>query len=164
MTYTKSQYAWIGLRLSLGWIFFWAFIDKLFGLGFATKPAGAWLAGGSPTTGFLSNAVTGPFASIYKAMSGSVVIDVLFMAALLVIGVTLLTGAALKFGSYIGALLVFLMWTALLFPANNPVVDDHIVYLFVFLVFASKPEVGKWCGLADKWAKTKIAKKYALLR
>ena len=163
MTYTKSRYAWIGLRLSLGWIFFWAFIDKLFGLGFATKPAGAWLAGGAPTTGFLLNAVKGPFASIYKAMSGSVVIDVLFMAALLVIGVTLLTGAALKFGSYIGALLVFLMWTALLFPANNPILDEHIVYLFALLALASS-NAGKWCGLADKWAKTKIAKKYALLR
>lgn len=163
MNYTKSQYAWIGLRLSLGWLFFWAFIDKLFGLGFATKPGSAWLAGGSPTTGFLSQATTGPFAPIYKAMAGSVVIDVLFMLALLVIGVTMLLGIAVRFGSYVGMLLTFLMWTALLFPANNPFLDDHIVYLFAFFVLSSS-NAGKWFGLADWWSKTGIAKKYALLR
>ena len=48
------------IRISLGWIFLWAFVDKLFGLGFATPSARSWLNGGSPTKGFLANAATGP--------------------------------------------------------------------------------------------------------
>ena len=163
MTYTKSQYAWIGLRLSLGWIFFWAFIDKLFGLGFATKPAGAWLAGGSPTTGFLKFAATGPFASFYNMLAGNAIIDVLFMLGLLTVGITLTLGIAMRLGSYIGALMVFLMWTALLPPENNPLLDDHIVYLFAFLVLAGS-KAGEIFSLDKWWAKTSLAKKYRLLR
>ena len=48
------------LRLSIGWVFFWAFLDKLLALGFATGrnpvtgvvdrfSAAAWINGGSPT-------------------------------------------------------------------------------------------------------------------
>lgn len=43
------------LRLSIGFVFLWAFLDKLFGLGYATPGARAWINGGSPTKGFLSN-------------------------------------------------------------------------------------------------------------
>ena len=50
------------LRLSMGWLFLWGFLDKTFGLNFATTPEDAWLAGGSPTYGFLSYATKGPFA------------------------------------------------------------------------------------------------------
>ena len=37
------------LRLALGVEFLWAFFDKLFGLGYSTPSARAWLEGGSPT-------------------------------------------------------------------------------------------------------------------
>jgi thiosulfate dehydrogenase [quinone] large subunit len=40
-------------RIGLGWTFLWAFADKLWGLGFSTLPEKSWLAGASPTTGFL---------------------------------------------------------------------------------------------------------------
>jgi hypothetical protein len=62
------------LRLSLGWVFLWAFLDKAFALGFDTgrKPDtgvvtrfgdAAWIHGGSPTKGFLKFATDGPLAS-----------------------------------------------------------------------------------------------------
>ncbi|MFI7542538.1 hypothetical protein ACIBQZ_14865, partial [Actinoplanes sp. NPDC049599] len=60
---TKSKatrFTLAGLRLALGWVFLWAFIDKMFGLGLATPEKGAWINGGSPTKGFLGNAVAGP--------------------------------------------------------------------------------------------------------
>nr|WP_230204906.1 hypothetical protein [Parafrankia elaeagni] len=38
-------------RVSLGWIFLWAFLDNLFGLGHETPSAQAWVNGGSPTDG-----------------------------------------------------------------------------------------------------------------
>ena len=31
-----DKYVWGALRIGVGWIFLWGFLDKLFGLGFAT--------------------------------------------------------------------------------------------------------------------------------
>ena len=49
-----ARYLFAGTRLALGWIFLWAFLDKLFGLGHSTPSTGAWINGGSPTKGFLA--------------------------------------------------------------------------------------------------------------
>ncbi|MEK6968627.1 MAG: hypothetical protein AABX51_08445, partial [Nanoarchaeota archaeon] len=70
MSFSKEQISWGVLRISLGLVFFWAFIDKLFGLGFATTPEKSWLAGGSPTAGFLAGATKGPFKAIFAGLSG----------------------------------------------------------------------------------------------
>src|SRR4051812_32502972 len=68
-----SRYIAATIRLSLGWTFLWAFLDKMFALGHETGvdaktgavdyfgPA-AWIHGGSPTKGFLGFATEGPFA------------------------------------------------------------------------------------------------------
>lgn len=124
------------VRLSLGFIFLWAFFDKTFGLGFATESSKAWIAGGSPTTGFLSNAVKGPFAEFFHSLAGVSMVDYLFMAGLLFVGLTFLFKKYVKWGAFAGAIMVFLMWLALLPPENNPIIDDHIVYMFIFLYFA----------------------------
>jgi len=55
-----TAYIWALLRFSLGWIFLWAFVDKLFGLGFATESGKGWIDGGSPIFGFLNFAARGP--------------------------------------------------------------------------------------------------------
>ena len=47
---TAVRYVAGAIRLSLGWVFLWAFLDKLFGLGHETTTAQAWIHGGSPTT------------------------------------------------------------------------------------------------------------------
>ena len=52
------------IRLSIGWVFLWAFLDKAFGLGHETPAKDAWVNGGSPTKGFLSFATAGPFADV----------------------------------------------------------------------------------------------------
>src|SRR4051794_31813772 len=80
---TATRYLLAGIRLALGWVFLWAFLDKLFGLGLSTPAANSWLNGGSPTAGFLGKAATGPFTGFYHSIAGNVVVDVLFMAALL---------------------------------------------------------------------------------
>ena len=55
----------------MGWKFFWAFADKLFGLGYATEAGKGWIDGGSPTFGFLNFASRGPLAETYKGLAGS---------------------------------------------------------------------------------------------
>ena len=44
-----ARYVFAGVRIALGWVFLWAFLDKLFGLGHETPSARAhvdprWLA------------------------------------------------------------------------------------------------------------------------
>jgi len=68
----NSVYILATLRIILGLTFFWAFLDKLIGLGFSTCRnltsstteilcANSWLKGGSPTKGFL-NSSKGPLS------------------------------------------------------------------------------------------------------
>jgi len=159
---TKEQWAWVGVRLVLGWILLWAFIDKLFGLGYATASKNSWLNGGSPTAGYLSHATSGPLASFYNGLSGNAVVDVLFMLALFAIGLATILGVGTKISGYAGALLMAMLWSTNLPPAQNPIVDDHIVYLILFLgMTVVKP--GRWLGLGEWWNNTKLVKRFPFL-
>ncbi|MEV4280056.1 hypothetical protein AB0J56_29895 [Actinoplanes xinjiangensis] len=150
-TATATRYLLAGIRIALGWVFLWAFLDKLFGLGRSTPAANAWLDGGSPTAGFLGKAATGPFAGVYHSMAGNAVVDALFMMALLGIGTALLLGIGMRIAAASGALLTVLMWTAVLPPATNPFMDDHLVYAAVLILLALLGAGNTW-GLGRRWA------------
>ena len=130
------------LRFVMSFIFLWAFFDKLFGLGFATTSERAWWNGGSPTTGFLSGAVQGPFAEIFHSLAGLAIVDWLFMLGLLFIGLTLLLNKYVFWGAVAGIIMMVLMWLALLFPENNPLIDEHIVYALVLALLAIQSKKG----------------------
>lgn len=134
---------WLKLRFVMSFIFLWAFFDKLFGLGFATTTSKAWINGGSPTTGFLSGAVKGPFAEIFHSLAGVAIVDWMFMFGLLFIGLTLLFNRYVLWGAVAGVILMVLMWLSLLFPANNPIIDEHIVYALVLALLATKSKKGE---------------------
>lgn len=161
MLNSRSTFFLVGLRLSLGLLFLWAFLDKLFGFGFATLPEKSWLQGGSPTFGFLSHA-KGPMSAFYQAIAGSSLTDWLFMLGLLCIGLSLCLGIAMKLATKAGALLVILMWSAGLPPANHPFLDDHIVYFFA-LLFLGTTDVGEHFGFARSWKKMKLVRKFRIL-
>lgn len=132
---------WVLLRLSMGFIFLWAFVDKLLGLGYATPASGAWIKGASPTTGFLLNATHGPFVEFFQGLvglgvSGINLIDWVFMVGLLFVGLTLIINRYVVWGALAGSIMLLLMFLAA-FPApHNPVLDDHIVYIFVLALLA----------------------------
>ena len=125
------------MRIVMGFIFLWAFLDKLFGLGFATTADKSWINGVSPTSGFLSFATKGPFVDIFHSLAGVVIVDWLFMIGLLFVGLTLLTNRYIKWGCLAGILMLSFMYLALLFPENNPIIDDHIVNILVLVLIAS---------------------------
>jgi thiosulfate dehydrogenase [quinone] large subunit len=158
-----ARYTLAGLRLALGWIFLWAFVDKVFGLGFATKPEQAWIEGGSPTKGFLGNAVQGPFADFYRSFAGAAWADWLFMIGLAAIGTALILGIGMRIAAIAGGLLLVLMWTAVLPPENNPFMDDHLVYAGVLAVLAVTA-AGNTLGLGEQWAKLPIVQRLPWLR
>jgi thiosulfate dehydrogenase (quinone) large subunit len=158
----KKEMVWAALRFSLGFIFLWAFLDKTFGLGFATPAERAWIAGGSPTLGFLTNATTGPFAGIFQAMAGSAIVDWLFMLGLLGIGAGLMLGVLVNISAVAGSVMMLLMWLAVLPPTNNPFMDDHIIYIFALALLAIY-KTGRFYGLGNWWRKQRFVKRRPLL-
>ncbi len=135
---SKQKIVFTSLRLVMGFIFLWAFLDKTFGLGFATTSAKSWINGGSPTAGFLTGAVKGPFAEFFHGLAGVAVVDWLFMAGLLVVGLTLILNKYVRWGCAAGTAMMLLVYLATLFPENNPIVDEHIVYALVFAFIGLK--------------------------
>ena len=124
---TPARIAIAALRVVLGFYFLWAFVDKLFGFGFATPAERAWINGGSPTTGYLSG-VKGPFAGVFNAIAGQAWADWLFMAGLFGIGVALILGIGTRIATVSAVLLLALMYLASFPLETNPIIDDHVVY------------------------------------
>ncbi len=151
------------LRIALGWIFLWAFLDKTFGWGFATARENAWIRGGSPTTGFLSFGTQGPLAEAFQSLAGSAFVDAVFMLGLLGIGVALTLGIATFVAAYSGALMLVLMWLALLWPANNPFMDDHLIYAIALIALAHL-HAGNVLGLGERWSRLQVVRKYPFLQ
>lgn len=151
------------LRISIGFVFLWAFFDKLLGLGFSTLSERAWIAGGSPTTGYLMNATKGPFANVFQSLAGNPLIDYLFMLGLLGVGLAFILGISLRFASIAGATMMVLMYLSAAPPENNPLVDDHIIYALVLLVLAGL-KAGEEMGFSKQWSKSKIAKLLPFLK
>lgn len=148
-------------RIALGWVFLWAFLDKTFGLGISTAKESAWLFGtgsASPTAGFLSNATQGPFADFFSSLSGQLWVDWLFMIGLLLIGVGLILGIAMRLSAFFGAIMMILMFFAVIPLANNPFVDDHVVYALILLAFMNS-NVGDTFGFGKQWKRTGLVKK-----
>jgi thiosulfate dehydrogenase [quinone] large subunit len=150
-------------RISLGWVFLWAFLDKTFGLGRATPAEAAWVNGGSPTNGFLANAPVGPFADFYNGIAGAAWADWLFMVGLAAIGTALILGVAMRIAAVAGAALLLMMWTAVLPPANNPFMDDHLIYALVLGVLALTA-AGHTLGLGRVWEKLPLVARYGALK
>lgn len=171
----KKAAKYLGLaRIALGSIFLWAFFDKLFGLGFSTcrdpktdvvntMCEKAMINGGSPTTGFLKGATHGPFADFYQSMAGSQLVDILFMSGLLLIGIALVLGIGIKLATLFGSLLMLMMWSSMLPPENNPILDEHIVYILVLLTIGAANADQKF-GLRSWWVKLPTVKRLPILQ
>jgi len=158
-----ARYVAAALRLSLGWVFLWAFLDKTFGLGHETAGKDAWVNGGSPTKGFLAFAASGPFEGMYHQIAGQTWADWLFMIGLLGIGVGLLLGIAMRITAASGALLLVLMWTVVLPPANNLFMDDHLIYALVLILLAAIG-AGHTLGLGSRWEQIPMVRRNSWLR
>lgn len=155
-----ARYTFAVARVALGFVFLWAFIDKLIGLDHATPSARAWINGGSPSTGFLSG-VEGPFADVFHSIAGTPA-DYLFMAGLLGIGVALTLGIGMRVAAAAAALLLVFMWAAVLPIATNPFLDDHLVYAVVVVGLALM-HAGDTAGLGKIWGRLPMVKRYPVL-
>lgn len=115
------------LRVAMGWIFVWSGFDKLIT---------DWSAGG-----FLVNATSGPLKDWFVDMGNSSaainVIDPLVVWGQILIGITLILGLFTRFSLFSAGLMMFMFYIAQLWPANNPFLDDHIIYIGLFMVLGA---------------------------
>lgn len=158
-----ARYVGAVTRISLGTVFLWAFLDKLFGLGHATPSKDSWLNGGSPTDGFLAFGAVGPFSGFYHSIAGAAWADTLFMVGLLAIGVALITGVAMRITAYAGGLLLIMMWSVVLPPANHIFMDDHLIYALVLAMLALT-SAGATLGLGTWWQNLTLVRRLPILR
>jgi thiosulfate dehydrogenase (quinone) large subunit len=167
------DYIWASLRIGMGAIFLWAFADKFLGLGFSTcrhEESGmimagcsqSFIEGGSPTTAFLQHGTQGPLAETFQELAGNNLVDLLFMAGLLGIGLGLILGIGVKLATNAGVILLGLMYLATLWPANNPLIDDHIIYMVVLTGIYYANSRQKW-GLRDWWLQQPLVKHTPIL-
>lgn len=160
---TAARQALALLRIAFGLTFLWAFLDKLFGFGYSTKSADSWLNGGSPTEGFLKFGAKGPFKGFYNSLAGDTWVNVVFMVALLAIGVALTLGIGMRLAAIGGAIMYVMMWTVALPPETNPVLDVHILGAISVVVLALTMAGNTW-GFGHQWSNTPLAKKYPVLK
>ena len=173
----KGAVFWGLLRLAMGWIFLWAFLDKLLALGFATGrdpetgvvdrfgPA-AWIEGGSPTEGFLSFGLhtKEPFEGFYADLAGQGWVDWVYMLSMAAIGMALLLGVMVRLAAIAGTGWMVLFYTAAaIWPENNPFLDDHVVE-FIILVALAYVAAGRYLGLGRWWERLGIVRRYPILR
>jgi thiosulfate dehydrogenase [quinone] large subunit len=168
---------WGVLRLAIGWVFLWAFLDKLLALGFASgrDPKtgvadrfgdAAWIHGGSPTDGFLSFGLhtKEPFTGFYEGLAGSSLIEWVYMLSMAAIGIALMLGIATRLAAGAGIVWMLLFYTAsALSPENNPFLDDHIIYAIVLAGIAIVGG-GRYLGLGRQWERLSFVQKYPILR
>jgi thiosulfate dehydrogenase (quinone) large subunit len=151
-----------GLRIFTGFIFLWAFLDKTFGLSYATPSGKGWIDGGSPTKGFLGSVSVGPMQDTFHSWAGDGWVDTLFMLGLLGVGLGLMLGVAMRLTAAAGTLMMAFMWIAEWPPAKhladgspsmstNPFVDYHVIYALVMIALAAVGAGATW-GLGKVWA------------
>jgi thiosulfate dehydrogenase [quinone] large subunit len=177
------QAVWGTLRLLMGWIFLWSFLDKAFALGFSTGRVvddvgqtvridffgdAAWISGASPTAGAIGFATTGPLAEFFQNITGFAMtdagptaaawIDWVFMLSMLLIGLGLLTGIMTRLAAVGGVIwmAIFYLATAI-WPEHNPFVDDHVVEAVV-LVGLILANAGRYFGLGRRWQEVGFVK------
>lgn len=140
---TQAQkYGLVLLRLALGWMMLYAGVTKLM------DPA--WSA-----AGYLSNAAT--FHGFFAWLTTPGILPFINFVnewGLTLLGVSLILGAGVRLSSTLGALLMLLYYFPVLnfpnIPPHSYIVDDHIVYLFAFLVLAAF-RAGRVWGMDGKY-------------
>lgn len=166
---TSPMLVWGVLRIAIGFVFLWAFLDKLLALGFSTgrDPKtgvvdyfgdAAWIHGASPTDGFLKFGLhtKEPFTTFYSNLAGHAFTDWIYMISMVVIGIALMLGIATRLAAVGGIIWMLLFYTAsAIWPANNPVIDEHIIYA-IALVGIAQVNAGHYLGFGRRKQRSQV--------
>lgn len=164
-------------RILIGWIFLWAFIDKLVGLGFTTcreridgvltntvnvMCENAWLSGGAVTKGYLGSS-TGPLADFFIGLAEHRWTDWIFMIGLLGIGLALILGIGTKVAAWSSVAMLGMMYVSHAWPFSagltNPFIDYHIIYAVAGVAIVYIELKRQSIGLGKWWRGLDLVKK-----
>lgn len=168
---------WGLLRIGIGWLFLWAFVDRLLAFGFGTGRdpetgivdyfgPDAWVNGGSPTAGFLDFGLhtKEPFLGWYSGLAGHAWVDWIYMASMLLIGLALVLGIATRLAAFAGIAWMVLFYTAsAVWPEFNPFLDDHVINS-IALAGIAYVGAGRYLGLGRRWERLGLVRRYPILR
>lgn len=149
------------VRILLGFVFLWSFLDKTFGL-YATSSDESWLAGNSPTTGYLAS-LDGTFASVFHAMAGQAWVDVSFMLGMGLVGTALILGVGMRLAAVGAVALMGMLYLTSLPLENNPVLDEHLIYA-VLAVALAMTHAGDTFGAGRVWSNLPVVRSAPWLR
>lgn len=151
---TYQKVSLVILRLTLGWLFFYAGITKILNPDWSAE-------------GYIRGAKN--FSFFYNLFLNSSVLPVINFLnewGLLLVGIALLLGIFVRVYSAVGILLMVLYYFVLAFPypnANSFIVDDHIIIIAGLLVLSAF-SAGRVWGL-EKWcSKLPVCSRYPKLR
>ena len=143
------------LRISTGWLMFYAGITKVL------NPE--WSA-----AGYLRDAKT--FVGFFQWLTNPGILPIVNFVnewGLTLLGISLILGIGVRLSSILGAILMLFYYFPILdFPYPNPhsfLVDEHIIYAFVLLLFASL-RAGRVWGLENWCSNLPICSKFPRLR
>jgi len=143
------------LRITVGWMMFYAGITKVID---PTWSAAGYLKGAKMFTGFYQWLLTPGILPIINFVNEW---------GLTLLGLSLIFGVFVRLSSFLGAILMLLYYFPILdFPYPNPhayIVDEHIIYLFVLLLFASF-RAGRVWGLENWCSGLPICSQFPRLR
>lgn len=143
------------LRIATGWMMFYAGITKVID--------STWSA-----EGYLKGAKT--FVGFYQWLASPGMLPLVNFVnewGLTLLGISLILGVFVRLSSVLGAVLMLLYYLPILdFPYPNPhsyLVDEHIIYIFVLLLFASI-RAGRVWGLESWCSNLPVCSKFPRLR
>jgi thiosulfate dehydrogenase [quinone] large subunit len=168
---------WGVLRISIGWVFLWSFLDKAFALGFSTgrNPEtgainflgpDAWIDGGSPTEGFLNFGLhtKGFLVDFYQSLAGVAWVDWVYMLSMLLIGLGLILGIGTRLAAIGGIVWMAIFYTAsAVWPEHNPFMDEHVIYAIV-LAGLAYVGAGRFLSLGRWWERTALVRRAPFLK
>lgn len=151
----SSKIVLVLLRISMGWLMFYAGITKV-----VDKE---WSA-----AGYLLNAKT--FSSFFAWFAQPSILPLVNFVnewGLTLLGVSLLLGVFVRLSSILGVALMLLYYLPVLrFPfvgTHSYLIDEHIIYALVLLLFAIL-QVGKMWGLDGRLSNTKFLRSHSNIK
>ena len=161
---SSAPASWVGLGIVwilLGFVFLWSFLDKTFGL-YGTSPNESWLAGESPTAGYLGS-LEGTLAPVFHAMAGQPWVDWMFMLGMGLVGMALILGVAMRLAAVGAVALMGSLYLTSVPLEDNPLIDEHLMYgtLAVVLMLMRAGDV---LGAGRLWARTPLARRVPWVR
>ena len=157
----RGQYVLAIGRILIGWMFLWAFLDKMFGLGYETPAGQGVIDGGSPSS-YVEYMTSGLFEGLFKAIAGNGFIDFLLMAGLLILGITITLGIFTKITTISSIAFFLTMFCIVVPPADNPLIDYHVVYL-VFMIAVYYLGGYDRLSLFPKWKELPMVKEFPII-